>query len=367
MRNSALRILVGLAGAGVVAAATYANILYAGGFGAKETPLIIAIAALLTIGMAFAVTSWTEGRRLHAAVFGACLLSGEVYWALSNAEREVADRENRAHPIVEQRQTKARAAKRVTDAKAALAAVPETSPRLVAALQAKADADGAAIAKSAEMGCRKNCSDLLQGQVNNAQRDVDEARAELTLAKAAAEKELADANADLARLPDPPSANALPDRIGMEAWSWDLLLAGLRTAAVIGGSLAIGLALHPRRQKSDTSRTAAQEIAAARAQRIEAARPSTNAIEMRAKREHVSKFLESTLQPDPAASISLKALVDLYPGWCKGTPLPMSELGDEMQSIFKALGLSCETRGRDILVHGARFIQALEAPRSSAA
>src|SRR5262249_25744619 len=46
-----LRTLAALAGLGVVAAATHANIMHAGGYGSTEAYLIITVAAFLAVGV----------------------------------------------------------------------------------------------------------------------------------------------------------------------------------------------------------------------------------------------------------------------------------------------------------------------------
>jgi hypothetical protein len=372
MPDKLLRCLVGVAGVAVVAAATYANVMHAGGVDAKETPLIIALAALLIIGMAFAMVSWIEKRKAQALVLGLCLLCGEAYWALVNLDREVTDRDVRAYPIIEARKTRNEAVRRVTEAEAKVAAVPTTSSRLNTALGAKAAVDATVLTKSADLNCRVNCKELLQGQVRDAQREVDAARSELEAEKQSAEQAMKAAKAALEKLPDPPSATALPDRLGIAPWLWDLILAGLRTAGIVGGSLALGFAIHPRRQKTETSKLAAQEVAAARnerAQRLEV-RPVpaiTHQMDARERREHVSLFLHETIRPDVNGSLSLEALAARYSTWCKSGALPSETLGEELRAIFHALDLRLEPQGRDVVVHGASIAQAIAGPKSSAA
>lgn len=309
MRDHILRALVVLAGLGVVAAATHANVIHVGGYTSQDAPLIIAIAGLLSIGMAFVGWLWGDARRVQAVVLSVCILSGEAYWVLLNAEREIANRDARAAPIAQARTVHAAAFKRLDDA-----------------MVAKKTADAAAISEAAKMGCRTNCAKLLLDA-------KEKAAAELTAAREA-----------LAGLPEPRSATPLPDQLGIAAWAWDLLLAGLRSLAVVAGSLGIGMALHPRRRDRASPSAHSGDI-----QII--GRPIN-------KREHVSHFLRATLRPNPSGGASLKDLHSRYVTWCDQTPvhaLPPAELGKELRAVFEALGLECKKKGRDVIVYGAEI------------
>jgi hypothetical protein len=60
------RGLVIVAGLGVVAAATHANVLRAGGYLSEAAPLTITVAAMLAVGMGYVGIVINEGRRLMA-------------------------------------------------------------------------------------------------------------------------------------------------------------------------------------------------------------------------------------------------------------------------------------------------------------
>jgi hypothetical protein len=131
----------------------------------------------------------------------------------------------------------------------------------------------------------------------------------------------------------------LSESLGIAPWAWQLLLAGLRTLGITGGSLAIGMALHPRRLANVTE--------AEQPTRIEIIPPLN-------KREHVSHFLRATkFRPDPSGQASLRALAARYNDWASDQRLPPSELGTELRAIIDALGLKCEASGRDVIVYGA--------------
>jgi hypothetical protein len=149
-------------------------------------------------------------------------------------------------------------------------------------------------------------------------------------------------------------------------------MAGLRGLAIIGGSIAVGLALHPRRSVEarvamiapvDPSRqTEVETFKPARAKRPASTRRAlgSSPLVITARpineREHVSHFLRIALRPDPAATASLRRLHESYPAWCRKQavdPLPPAQLGQHLRSIIDAIGLKCERTNGDMLIRGA--------------
>jgi hypothetical protein len=312
------RVLGGIAGAGVVGAATHLNVAHAGGYVSSDAPLIITAAVLLAVGTGLTITAWREGARLGALALGLCVFAGEGYWLATNAERELAAREAVALPIAEAAAKYAAAQKRLTDAQAA-----------------KKKADDAAISEAAKRDCRANCAALLQD------------------AKHDAEIELAAARKALEILPAAPSVTPLADRLGIAAWAWDLIVAGLRSLLVIGGSLAIALALHPKR--AAVLAEAQERVTRGPSVAVRAPEPLLIAAPVN-PREHVSRFLRSAIRPEPAGAASLRELHVRYLEWCRSgavDPLPAAELGRQLRSIVDAIGLRCEPHGRDVVVRGA--------------
>jgi hypothetical protein len=106
---------------------------------------------------------------------------------------------------------------------------------------------------------------------------------------------------------------------------------------IMGGSLAIGMALHPRKTTSAPGPEPAT---------IEILPPLS-------KREHVSHFLRAVLKPDPSGQASLRRLHARYNDWASDQRLPPAELGMELRAVIDALGLKCEPSGRDVVVYGA--------------
>lgn len=317
------RSLVVVAGLGVIAAATHANIAHAGGYAGKDTWLIITIAALLALGMGYAAITWQEGRYFGAVALALCLLCGEAYWLAVNLEREIAAREESAAPLLAQQAERTAAEKRLADAETA-----------------KRSADAAAISEAAKPGCRQNCAQLL------------------TDAKREAEKEVTAARAALAALPMARTVAPLPDRLGIASWLWDLILATLRSIAVIGGSIAVALAIHPKRTRTAPA-AAPSTPAPINRETAEIITPLAlpkSSPAATAKREHVAAFLRAVLRPDPEGATSLRRLHGTYIDWCRGhdaEPLPPAELGQQLRVIIDAIGLEVEPEGQDVVVRGA--------------
>lgn len=156
---SAIRILVFIAAAGVIAAATHANVMHAGGYGSRDGPLIIALAVLLALGMAFVGICFNEGRRWQAILLAGLILCGEAYWVLINADREVASLDAVSAPVTEMREARVSALSRVERA--------ETAKRA---------SDAAAISEAAKKDCGSNCAKLLLSGQQDADRELDAAR-----------------------------------------------------------------------------------------------------------------------------------------------------------------------------------------------
>ena len=313
MHRVALKACVMIAGASVVAAATHANVDHAGGYGSPDAPLIIALAVLLTIGMGFVGLVWGAGHRASAVLLGICILSGEAYWVLTNAEREVARRELREAPSREARDARMKAEQRVADALVGVAA-----------------ATAAVTSEAAKKDCLRNCAALL------------------TAAQTTAQTELTAARDALSDTPLVSSGSPLPDRLGIASWLWDLIMAGLRSLAVVGGSLAIGMCWRADRSRPViVARPSPVAAAPSRAPKSVVSRSR------HANREHVASFLRSTLKPDPVGQTSLRALHRMYNEWSNGSGLSAAELGKELRSVIDALELRCEPSGRDVIVYGA--------------
>ena len=317
MPSAFLRLCAFLAGGAVVAAATHANVAHAGGYQSADAPLLITLALLLSIGMGFCGYVWRNGQRFGAVILGLCIISGEAYWVLTNTEREIAAREEPDAPAMRAYEARAEAEQQVEEAVAALKS-----------------ANDAVTTEASKKDCLKNCAAML------------------TAAAAAARNELAAARNVLSNTPRPLSPAPLPARLGIAPWLWDLVMAGLRSVAVVGGSLAIGMSGHAAR----TSQPRAESMSASAPVRPKRKAPKPTplrAIPPPSSRDHVASFLRSAIRPDPEGQISLRALHRRYSEWCEGEGLSATELGRELRAIIDALGLECEEAGRDVMVYGA--------------
>lgn len=323
-----IRFLVLIAGAAVIAAATHANVEHAGGYHAADAPMIIALAVLLTVGMSFCGYLWGGNQRFGSVLLGLCILSGEAYWVLTNTEREIATREERDAPALRAFEARADAEKRVTKAEENLK-----------------DASDAVTNEAAKKDCLKNCAAMLTGAVTTARTALDDARRVLS------------------NTPRPLSPAPLPARLSIAPWLWDLIMAGLRSLAVVGGSIAIGLAAHPKRERQGDERVVSPEATFAE---VSSAQPRRLTLSARSKskttdfaprvnkREHVARFLRDTnFRHEPNGQASLRALHALYNDWCSGDRLSPKELGAELRAIVDALDLKCEQAGSDVIVRGA--------------
>ena len=292
------RVLVAISALAVVLTVTHANVEQAGGYFSADAPMIMAVAALTTVGMGFMSYSYGEDFKLSAVLLALLLLCGEAYWLFLTADRELLVRQAQSAPTDEAEKAYAMARKRVDEAKAT-----------------KDRADLAAVEEAAKPGCKANCVALIgqtQGTANN----------ELTAARAALAA---------IKMPQP----------GMPQWAYDLLVAALRSGVVMGASLALGMALHPRKATSREITEGSVEI--------------LPPLPMD-RREHVARFLNAAIEPATKGGASLRALHAQYQGWCRSHAVPMlpaPELGDELIRVFDALGLKRKRTRDDVIIRGA--------------
>jgi hypothetical protein len=358
------RILAMLGGAVLLSAVAHVTVISTGGYFTPHSYLTLAIAAGAGLGSIFSGMAWSAKRHTLAVCFVIAILSGEVFGFIQTAERLITSREALQAPLRGIQEGHGKAARRVEVAVAAVAAVPTTSKRLADAITAKASADAAAVAKSSERGCRENCRQLLQAQVDAARLEVEAARAELTAHKAAAEAELEAARAELGLVKAPQSPTPLADRLGAPAWVIDLVTSALGSIAANGLAccLLIFGAHHSARLHNDpdtpnpkNAAAVVRDVPMQDMTRLDAA-PLAITAQPVDRREHVAQFLRSTLQPDPSGAASLRQLHTRYPDWCRRQAadlLPPAELGRHLRSIVDAIGLECEPAEHDVVIKGA--------------
>jgi hypothetical protein len=317
-------------GVALLGATAHVTVSHTGGYGSPHAVLTLAIAAGVGIGALCIGAAWAD-RKGVAAWLAIAIIAGEFFGLLSTGERLIVAREALQAPLRAAQEAFDKARVRVSRAEEALAALPATSARLNAAQAAKAAADAAVVAKSAERGCVENCRRLLQGQVDAAALEVENARAEIDAGRKRADDDLEAASAALGALQPPASATPLADRLGLPAWVLDLLTAALGSIAANG--LACGLiafAAH-HRHKPDTQ-----------AQVEPVVRPS----------EHAARFAVETLRR--GGQIEIVQLQGVYRRWCleKGfTPLPDGQVTAALAQLFERAGITIERhQGRLIAV-----------------
>jgi hypothetical protein len=221
-------------GALLLAASAYVTIEATGGFGTPHSYVTMAVAAGVAGGSIFGGMAWAANRRLLTAAFVVCIAAGEAFGFLQTANRLVAGTEATQAPLREHAEAHAKAVKRVEDAKAAVDRLPTTSPRLTAALAAKAAAGKAVIDQAPLPGCRKECRALLEGAVTAAAEEVAAARAALEVRGPKERAELEAARTALASMKAPESPTPLADRTGIPAWLLELFGAGFGALAANG-------------------------------------------------------------------------------------------------------------------------------------
>ena len=111
---------------------------------------------------------------------------------------------------------------------------------------------------------------------------------------------------------------------------------GFALAGYPGGSLAIGMVLHPRRPLKVEAAIAAEQPP----EKLRSGRPrligNSTSIEILPprppnKREHVSLFLREVLKPDPSAQASLRSLHARYNEWLRLKPNPVFDVAPGQQ------------------------------------
>jgi hypothetical protein len=362
------RGLAVVSGALILAAVAHVTVIATGGYGTPHSYLTLAIAFGVACGSVFSGMAWSAERYSLAVLFVVCIVGGEAYGFMQTANRLIAASEKTQAPLRANEEDRAKAKTRVTEAEARLRDVPATSKRLEKAEAAKAAADTAVIEKSADRGCRENCRQLLQAQVNAAADEVQKARAELESIKKAAETELASAREALAGLKAPESATPLADRTGIPAWILDLVTASLGSIAANGLACCLMIfgAHHPGCRvevvQACTASSTAQNCAqlnnqimampiAKTAETNESSRtPPPNSGEvprMPTVKDHAARFAVECMRPEGEAD--LRDIQQRYGTWraenAPGVRYPQATVAQALAELFEDAGIGIDERG----------------------
>jgi hypothetical protein len=334
-----LRSLAIAIGALILTAVTHMTVVATGGYGSPHAYLAIAIAAGVAVGSILSGVAWSSERRSLAVFLALTILAGEAYNFVSTAERIIVTREAAQAPLREAGEAQAKAKRRVDLAEQAERAAPASSPRLQDALEAKRRADTDAAAKSTERGCRENCRQLLQAQVDSAEREVGAAREAIEQKRADAERELATARAALAAVAAPASPSPLADRLGMPAWIVDLVQSALGSLAANG--LACCLLIFGAH--GSTTR-----VEVVNAQPTEPLKPAAAS-----PTEHAARFAFECIEPGGQAD--LKEVAQRYRAWVAAAGdkhLEPDELADATSKLFERAGVRIVIRAGRLVALG---------------
>ncbi|MEQ8822974.1 MAG: hypothetical protein RIC14_01225 [Filomicrobium sp.] len=190
--------------------------------------IVIAVVAA-TLGAA------TEARRYAiAAGLMLALVAAEATALIRLAERVVVDRTEAASVIAGKLRERERAE---GAAKAAQSAIPETTPRLEAAMASLERAEAAQAKATAQSGCRRQCTADMRDRVARVLAEVEAARADHIERRRKAENAAQSAETALAALPMARSPTPLADALGVAPWSIDLVVGALLSLSINGAGI----------------------------------------------------------------------------------------------------------------------------------
>lgn len=305
-----LRSLAVIAGCGIVLATAHVAILSSGGYAMPTTPLQLAVALGLCVGSVCVGSALSDSRWPLAFVFIVALLSGEAYAIITTSEATIKARDTDAAPIVAAEEVRTKAEHRVEDAEAA-----------------KTKADAAALTEAAKPGCRRECRTLIEGAKADAQRELEAARAALSL------------------LPPPRSSAPLADRLHIAGWTLDLITAALRSIAANGlGAALIAFGAHTGKRQGVSQRKSNRWSVIAG--------PAKGSLAAPTARDHAVRFSRDVLTPADADT-PVAQLHSAYLEWCRSgdhEPFPTREIGAELAALFRRTGVEI------IDVDGTRYI-----------
>jgi hypothetical protein len=279
-----LRTLSVLAGVSILSSLTFIQVMTNGGFAATTTPLTVSVGIGLIVGSVAIAQAWKMKFRGLAVLFIICMTAAETFLILTSGERLVTARDQISAPRARQAQEREKEMKRYSEA-----------------VVAKQKADEALVSKSAESGCRVECSKLLLANVKSATDELISVRERIN------------------NLPkEEISASPLADRLSLSHTTFDLLLASLYSfSGTLLGSTLIAF--------------------------------GSSAV-VKSEREEIALFLTSVLAPDASASVTQPALEEAYSKWCaimKLEPLDYLTFTEQVSSLLASANL--EMSGKTIM------------------
>lgn len=223
-----LRIFAGTVGAVIIGCVTWGAVSAVGGINTPTGPTLVALAFGLVAGAMCAGFAWHNGRKTMAIALGLALLMGEAYALLNTGERELEARDAKQAPV------RVLMADRERLSREAQAPVVTTTPRLQAAMANLDAVNTDARVKIATPSCVKLCKQELTEQREAAQKEVADARAELYALRKASSENVDATKVALAAIPAAAAVSPLAARINVADWILDLIRAGLYSVAANG-------------------------------------------------------------------------------------------------------------------------------------
>lgn len=283
------RIAAIITGIILVGASAHALIVSQGGYEQTSAVTTLALAAGIIVG---SICIGTNAQRGLAWGIALAMLAGEGYALVGTADRIVTMREVQQAPL---REATARNAAART--------------RLETAEKAHKAAVDAARDKAAEKGCKQNCAALLQSAIDAAAREVTDARTALSDA------------------PAPASPSPLADRLGIQPWALDLIVAALLSIGLNGlAAVLIAYGAHsprPAERKPD--------------------RPTNT----------ITGFLLDRIERAPKSRVEVAALYSAYGEWCRSkgvSALPVATFADALVPVLEGAGIKRRAQGEDVFL-----------------
>jgi hypothetical protein len=320
------RLFATLIGISILAAVAYVQIATTGGFAQPSAYLIIALPAGVAVGAIALGHAYSQRRPFAVMALALTMLAGESYGFLATAERSVYAREAMQTPL-----------------KSQLAEHDAAKTRLELTTTALKEANAEVLSSAADRGCRENCRILLQKQVDDAQAALVSARN------------------DLAMHPLPASATPLADRLGIQPWQLDLVMAALY--AIGANGLAASLLAYASHFRAPTHRTEkmtpATNVVAPSATSETKAPAALQAVEIIDDQRvqivdgrpfaRVDDFASQCLSVSEDARLDFNSAYAAYCSWADSNnerALPRLAFERAMIEICGMLGASIERRGR---------------------
>jgi hypothetical protein len=238
----------------LLALSAHANITstHAGQYTSAGALIIIGLAVGIAVGSVYSGKAWAARRIPAAIALALAVIICEGFSFGTTAERIVGDRDQAQIPFAENNARRADAKRILDQAITDQSALSPTSQRLTDALKAAATAEQASRDKASDKHCAANCAAILTAQMTAATIEVNKAREELgAKAKAAADAVTA-ARAAHDAIKATRSSTPLADKLRIQPWKLDLLMAALASLGLNGlAACLLAYGAHSTRGQSD--------------------------------------------------------------------------------------------------------------------